>query len=103
MDFLKRFFGGGGSAADDGMTVMVYIKITRTGEIVPLRLRRGYDISQSDDGRHFARKLVMGKRSFERVEAELYFNAQGKVVDAELSGGELVSAEEYYDQQAPQE
>jgi hypothetical protein len=99
MSFLKRLFGGGGSAATPQGTVNVYVKVRRTGEVVPLRLRRGYDISEGDDGRLFARKTVMGKRSFERVEATIYFDKNNRVTEAELPGGELSDEGAYLEQQ----
>lgn len=104
MGFLKRiveaFTGGGSSAPEDRSGVYVYIKIRRTGEIVQIRLNKGNEISQDDDGRLFVRKLVMGQRSFERIEATIYFDSSYRVTEADLAGGELSDREAYSAQQA---
>jgi len=100
MSFLKKLaglFGGGGAPADRGF--FVYIKIQRTGEVVRLRLRPGYDLSIADDGKPFARKVIIGQRGFERVDAELYFDKNYNLVNAEISGGELSDEEAYFAQQ----
>jgi hypothetical protein len=105
MGFLKRiveaFTGGGGSSSsEDHGGEYVYIKIRRTGEIVQLRINKGNEISQDDDGQLFVRKLVMGQRSFERIEATIYFDSSYRVKDADLPGGELSDRDAYLAQQA---
>ena len=106
MGFLKRItdlFSSDKASGDEDKGVYVYIKIRRSGEIVKLRLMPGYDISQDDNGYMFARKMVMGRRSFEQVEAELYFNNQYQLVNSELSGGEVSDEASYLAQNASEE
>lgn len=101
MSFLKKFvemLTPSSSPGDDGL--YVYIKIRRTGEIVSLRLHKGNDISQDDEGRFFVRKLIMGQRSFDKVEATLYFDSNYHVIDSEMSGGEVVDKAAFDAQQS---
>lgn len=102
MGFLKKLVGaltGGGGAAQDDSGVYVYVKVKRSGEIVRLRLMPGYDISKNEDGRFFSRKMVMGGRSFERVDATFYFDKSYKLVEADTPGGEIVDEEAYQEQE----
>lgn len=105
MSFLKRFvnalMGSGSGSSDSG--IYVYIRMRRSGEIVRLRLHPGNELSRDDDGRLFVRKLVMGQRSFEQAEAQLYFDDRYNVMDADISGGELSDEASYQAQQAEQQ
>lgn len=92
MSFLKKLFGGPRPGDD---AIYVYIKIRRTGEIAKLRIHKGNDLSRDDEGRLFVRKMVMGSRSFERVEATLYFDDSYHLQNAELVGGEISTEKEY--------
>ena len=104
MSFFKRIVSslvGGGSASSGGdKGFFVYIRITRSGEVVRLRLRPGYDISQDDHGQPFTRKLIVGQRSFDRCEAVIYFDKSYQVINSDLEGGEIVSQAEWDEQQA---
>jgi hypothetical protein len=98
MGFLKRitdlFFREGSAKPDTG--TYAYVRIKRTGEVVRVRMMKGYDISQNDEGRLFSRKVVMGTRGFDQVECTFYFNKDYKLVDAEIGrGGEWVDEEDY--------
>lgn len=99
MDFLKRLFGGGGTPGGpkgdpDGM--YFYVRSTRTGEVIRVRLHRYNDLSQSEDDRHyFARKVVVGQKSFDRIEVAFNFNQSRQLIDADVTGGTLVDQDEY--------
>jgi hypothetical protein len=99
MSFLKRLFGSRGGSGSRDQGIYVYIKIRRSGEVVRLRINKLNDLSRNDDGQLFVRKLVMGTRSFERVEAMLYFDDSYHLKDAELVGGELAAEADYLAQQ----
>jgi len=98
---LKKLFGFGNKTPRD-RGIYIYIRIAASGEIVQLRLTPGYDMSKGDDGQMFSRKLVMGRRSrsFEKAEALLYFDKNYNLMDSEITGGEVVSKEEYDAQEA---
>jgi len=100
MGFLGRLFGGRKPPSTPQNGVPVYVRIKRTGEVVPVWLRRGYDISIGDDGELFANKLVMGRRSMDKVEATFYFDKTYRFLRADLSGGgEMATADDYQAQQ----
>ncbi|MBN1562944.1 MAG: hypothetical protein JXA10_03850 [Anaerolineae bacterium] len=96
MDFLKKLLGGGGSASSgDKDGLYFYVKAHRTGEVIQVRLNRSNDLSQSDSGGYFARKMIVGQRSFDRIEAEFFFDNQRRFTSAEVTGGELVDQSDY--------
>jgi hypothetical protein len=97
MDFLKRLFGGGGGmSGDDKDGVYLYIRAKRTGEVIQVRLNRFNDLSLTDSGdSYYVRKLIVGQRSFDRIEAEFFFDKNRNFVSAEVSGGELVERADY--------
>jgi hypothetical protein len=101
MSFLKRFanflFRDGASKPSDG--IFAYVRIKRTGEVVRVRMMRGYDISQDDNGGFFSRKLVMGTRGFEQIDCTFYFDSSYHLVNTEVGrGGELATEEDYQKQ-----
>ena len=95
MNFLKKLFGGGANAGDkDG--IYFYVRAKRTGEVVRIRLHRFNDLSASDDGSsYYTRKVVVGQRSFDRIEIEFFFDKNRNFVSADVSGGTLVDRADY--------
>jgi hypothetical protein len=94
MNILKKLLGGGAGGGDqDGR--YYYVRAKRTGEVIQIRLHRYNDLSMSDGGGYFTRKLVVGQRSFDRIEAEFYFDKNRNFVSAEVTGGELVDRADY--------
>lgn len=93
MGFLKKLFGGGASEPrDEGL--YVYIKLDRVDEVVRLRINPGSELNPSDEGDgYLTRKLIMGPRTFKKAEATFYFDANRRLVNAEIVGGELSTAE----------
>lgn len=104
MDFLKRLFGGGDAMqGGDRDGLYFYVKANRTGEVIQVRLNRANDLSLIDSGEgYYARKVVVGQRSFDRIEAEFYFDRSRRFLSADVSGGELVDKTEYDAYQAQQ-
>ena len=95
MSFLKRLFGGGGKPGDpEGM--YFYIRAPKTGEVIRVRLNRSNDLSLTEDmAGYFARKVIVGQKSFERIEAYFQFDKNRRFVTANVTGGELVERDEY--------
>lgn len=95
MNFLKKLFGSGsGPSGDPGL--YFYVKSNRSNEVIQVRLHRDNDLSQTDDETgYFVRKLIVGQKSFDRIEAEFYFDRAKHFVSAELTGGTLVEREDY--------
>jgi hypothetical protein len=102
MNILKRLLGGSTSGGDqEGM--YFYVRADRTGEVIQVRLHRYNDLSLSDSGGYFTRKLIVGQRSFDRIEAEFYFDKNRNFVSAEVTGGELVDRADYDEYLAEQQ
>ena len=97
MDFIKRIFGGGDAMeGGDRDGLYYYIKADRTGEVIQVRLNRANDLSLTDGGDgYYARKLVVGQRSFDRIEAEFFFDRNRRFVSADVSGGQVVEKADY--------
>jgi hypothetical protein len=101
MAFLKKLFGTRKPPQrDDGLYYYVRLfnipnKATPTDEIIELRINRMNDISQDDHGQYFVRKVVSGTRKFKRAELTLYFDAERRQTNFEITGGELATEEDY--------
>lgn len=73
----------------------IKVKCNRCGEIIQTRIniRNDLSIKYDDKGKmsYFTRKVLIGdKYCFERIEVELIFDASRKLVNRQISGGELV-------------
>lgn len=95
MNFLKRLFGGGNRGGDQG-ALFVYVRSARTGEVIRVRIHRYNDLSQNEagDGYH-VRKVVVGEKSFDRIEAHLSFDAKRHLIGGDVTGGDLVDEAAY--------
>jgi len=97
---IANLLTGGGASGGQDRGIYVYVKLRRSGEIVRLRVDPINDVSADDEGQRFTRKLAMGQRSFDRVEATIYFDNNNRVTNAEMSGAELSTREAYEAQKA---
>jgi hypothetical protein len=101
MNFLKRLFGGGESAggrqAGDSKGIYFYIRSNRCDEVIQLRLDRANDLSIQDYSplTYYTRKLVVGTKCFDRMEAEFTFDSNRQLIDKSVQGGEFVEYEDY--------
>jgi hypothetical protein len=102
MNFLKKLLGGGASSGDQE-GIYFYVRAARTGEVIQVRLHRYNDLSMSDSGGYYTRKLIVGQHSFDRIEAEFYFDKSRNFVSAEVSGGELADRADYDEYLAEQQ
>jgi hypothetical protein len=100
MNVLKRLFGGIGQGDAGGM--YFYIRSRRSGEITQLRLDLNQLSPEYENERvsgYYAHKTVVGQRSFERMEAEFSFDANKRLVNKSVTGGEFVTREDWAAQQ----
>ena len=96
MEFLRKLFGGGRGQAGDAEGMYYYIRGDRSGEVVEVRLHRFNDLSLSDDmAGYYTRKLIVGQTTFERMEAEFFFDKNRKLTSAQVQGGTLVDRDAY--------
>ena len=105
MGFLKKLkdgLSGGGQHRDSGL--YFYVHLTRSGEIVQLRLIPGQElVPDYNSDTYFAHKTVIGPRSFERAEATFYFDGQRRFDHADIAGGELADEATFRQQQGQDE
>jgi hypothetical protein len=99
MGFLKKLFGGQGSASQDH-GVYIYVKLARSGEIVRLRIDPAHELNLDEDGGgYISRKLIVGPRSYQRAEATFQFSESKHLLGAEVDGGEMTTEEEWLAQE----
>jgi hypothetical protein len=94
MNFLKKLFAGGGGSSG-GNFFTVYVRPKRCDEIVIVRIHLYNELSQTDSGGYFTRKLARGSRCPFAAELSLHFDGKRRLVESQVENGELVSAEDY--------
>ncbi len=94
MDFLKKLFGGGDKKPVDS-GIYLYVKDSKCGEVIRIRLEPKHELVAQDDGGYISNKMIVGSRCFNRISASFYFDAQKRLVNAELDGGELVGEDDW--------
>jgi hypothetical protein len=104
LDTLKRLF----QADPDRHHKTVYARCARCGEILKTRLNLYNDLSVEYGGRrgqdsYYARKVLLGDSGcFNRVELEMTFDSQRRLVEVEAQGGEYLTPEEAVEVQGEQ-
>lgn len=95
LDWLREMFSGAGSDQDaDGLHV--YLRCDACGEKISLRLNPETELSRDfQQGGYYVRKVAVGQRCFKPIEVSLRFDDSFKRVSHDISGGELLSREEY--------
>jgi hypothetical protein len=84
-------------ASADANAYWVAVKCSRCGEIIRARINLNNDLSVDYGGgkpTYYCRKVLMGEgRCFQRVEVELTFDADKRLVERQVSGGQFVEDE----------
>ncbi len=102
---LSFLSGGSGGAADEAYIHREYIRCSRCGEKIAVRvdlrneLTAQYDEQEDREAAYYWRKAVVGsgeRRCFQPIEVELFFDANRQLADRVIHGGQFISAEEYY-------
>ncbi|MDJ0754737.1 MAG: hypothetical protein QNJ45_14530 [Ardenticatenaceae bacterium] len=96
MGFLKRLFGGGDQPQNqDPNGIYLYFRSKRAANAVAkVRIDKQYDLNRSGDG-FVWHKTIVDPRYFSRIEAVITFDSRHNIVNADLSGGELIDEESY--------
>ncbi len=78
-------------------SLWVSVRCKRCGEVVKTRLSSNNDLSAEYDGdatTYVCRKILVGEeRCFQQIEVVLKFDANRKLIERAVSGGEFVSEE----------
>ena len=107
MSFLGRLLGGlfrsGGPASPgDPNAVYIHVRCRFCKEAVRVRLNRTSDLSPAEDGDGFVvRKSIVGQKCFRRIEVDLAFDRNYRLVSEDVSGGTMITAEEWQAEQVP--
>ncbi|MGD9092945.1 MAG: hypothetical protein PVF74_08850 [Anaerolineales bacterium] len=108
MGFLKRLGNllspsGGG----DDYTYWIYVRCNRCSEKIRGRvdLRNELSVNYNDKGNtFFCRKVLMGEEHcFQKIEVQLTFDKDRKLIDRQITGGQFISEEEFLSQSEPEE
>jgi hypothetical protein len=98
MGFLRRLFGGGGGATGaDAWALTYYVRPKRCHEILPVRVDLRNDLSLTDDGGYFVRKVVRGERCPFPAELHLSFDANRKLTQVGVQDGETIEEAVYHE------
>jgi hypothetical protein len=89
----------------DANVYWVYVKCNRCGEQLRGRVNLSNDLSIHYVGKgkdtYFCRKVIMGSgKCFQRVEVELTFDKNRKLINKEIQGGAFISEDEYFDNES---
>ena len=101
MSFLKKLGALFSGPAGDNRSLWLYVRCEKCGEILKGRVDLHNDLSiQYDESgggsSYFCRKVFMGSnRCYLPIEVELTFDKNRKLMNDEISGGEMVSEEEF--------
>jgi hypothetical protein len=92
LSFLSRLFGGGGGGASshDG-GVYIRVRCNACGEVIQSRINPTSELSLSDEGGYFVRKVLVGQQCFRPIEVELRYSDLGRTeLSREVKGGTSV-------------
>jgi hypothetical protein len=95
---LRRLFAMPSTpqASGDPNGLWFYVRCKRCGTVVRVRVHRYNDLNREEGpGVFLLHKEVMDSKCFQRMDAELWFDANYSIVEASISGGTLASTEEY--------
>ena len=96
MGFFKKFFSGF-SMAPEKRYYTFKVKCKRCGEIIEGRVDVDNDPSveyESGGDVYYARKVLMGSgRCYQQIEVGLKFNANRKLLERRVEGGDFVGPE----------
>jgi len=102
MTFLKKLNSLLSSSIRAGREAYwLYVRCARCGEKLCTRVNLYNDLSidygeKEDQNTYVCRKTLVGdQHCFQRIEIKLTFDANRKLIDKEIVGGEFISAEKY--------
>jgi hypothetical protein len=109
MGLLKKiasFFSEGVREEGDGNVHWEYVRCSRCGENIPVRVDLRNELTAQDEGgegAYYVRKGVIGSgktRCFQTIEVELFFDISRRLVSRYISGGEFITKDEFDAQEA---
>src|SRR5258708_34261481 len=100
MNFLRQianiFAPGPSIKRGDDVGLYYYIRCNRCGEAIKVRINPMNDLSHSDDDKQlFAHKTIVGRRCYNRIEAEFIYDANLRLINSGHNGGALGPASDF--------
>lgn len=102
MDFIKKLNKLlSASSEKDGDALWIYVRCAGCGEKLRTRIRLNNDLSidfgeGENQDIYICRKTLVGNQQcFRRIEIQLTFNSNRKIIGREIVGGEFISVEEF--------
>lgn len=97
LDTLRRLFTGTPSGTQgDPYGLWFHFRCDQCGGVVRIRVDRRNDLNREEGpGTFLLRKEVMDNSCFQLMHASIWLDSRYEVVSADVSGGELISKEEY--------
>ncbi|MCI0347440.1 MAG: hypothetical protein L0221_18685 [Chloroflexi bacterium] len=98
LDALKSLLGGG--AATDRGALYLYVRCSRCGDVVRVRINMANELQQDfgeADGvaGYSLRKGVVDSKCFRPIQVAVKFDGRRRETSREIEGGEFVGPEEY--------
>jgi hypothetical protein len=95
---ISRFFSS--SNRGDEAAYWIYVRCDRCGEKLSTRVNLYNDLSvdydESEDHTYICRKTMVGSSGcFQRIEIQLIFDKNRKLIDREITGGTFIEEGEY--------
>ncbi len=107
MNFLKNLFGGQGANREEGggSAMYFYVRPARCDDVVRVRIDLNNELSLNDDSSgYWVRKLISSSNyRCGRAELTLYLDTSRRLLNSEITGGELVDRAAYDRWQAGQQ
>ena len=103
MSFLKKITSKFSSPVlGDERSYWIYARCQRCKEVIRARVDLYNDLSMDYDAEHmnyYCRKVLIGtSRCFQQIDVSLNFDEKRRLTDSQVTGGKLVSREEYEQQ-----
>ena len=100
MSFFKKISSMFSSPArSDQRAYWIYARCNRCKEVVRGRVDLYNDLSidyDADQPSYYCRKVLMGtSRCFQQIEVSLKFDQNRRLTDSQITGGQLITQEEY--------
>lgn len=98
LDKLRQFLVGtsSGTSSTDPHGLLFHFRCDRCGSVVRIRVDRRNDLNREEGpGTFLLRKEVMDNKCFQLMSAEIWLDSSYNVTTADISGGELISKEEF--------
>jgi hypothetical protein len=84
---------------NDDRAYWLYVQCNRCGEVIRVRVDLYNDLSpiyEEAGVTYFCRKVIIGQeRCYQKIELEMTFTEQRKLVAKEIQGGRIITADDY--------